>query len=64
MNYKPNAKEVSENIKQKLARHFGTTPADATSEQLYKACAMTIKDIFRYCFRFNWKKPRSMMRVF
>ncbi len=45
MNYKPNAQEVSENIRHKLARYFGTTPADATNEQLYKACAMTVKDI-------------------
>ncbi len=45
MQYNPSVNEVGENIKQKLARYFGTTPEEATKEQIYKACAMTIKDI-------------------
>jgi len=45
MNYKPNAREVGESIKQKLARYFGTAPDEATKDQLYKACAMAVKDI-------------------
>ncbi len=45
MHYNPSVKEVGENIKQKLARHFGATPDEATKEQLYKACALSVKDI-------------------
>ena len=45
MNYKPNANEVKRSIKEKLSRHFGCNPAEATKEQLYKAAAITVKDI-------------------
>ena len=45
MNYTPNAKEVKKNIEEKLSRHFGTTAKEATREQLYKASALTVKDI-------------------
>lgn len=45
MNYKPTVKEISENLEGKLARYFGCSSADATREQMYKAAAMTIKDI-------------------
>ncbi|MDY5860563.1 MAG: glycogen/starch/alpha-glucan phosphorylase [Eubacteriales bacterium] len=45
MNYNPKPREVKENIEQKLLRLFGTTPADATNEQVYKAVANTVKDI-------------------
>lgn len=45
MNYKPTVKEISENLEGKLARYFGCSSADATREQMYKATAMTIKDI-------------------
>ena len=45
MNYHPTASEVQENIKIKLARQFGCTPQEASTEQLYKAVALTIKDI-------------------
>ena len=38
-------KQVKENIEAKLARYFGCTPAEATREQMYKAVAMTVKDI-------------------
>ena len=45
VNYNPKPREVKENIEQKLLRLFGTTPADATNEQVYKAVANTVKDI-------------------
>ena len=45
MNYKPNTKEVKKRLEEKLSRHFGATPKDATREQLYKAAALTVKDI-------------------
>ncbi len=38
-------KAVAEQLETKLARYFGCTPKDATPEQMYKATAMTIKDI-------------------
>ena len=41
----PNKSEVRENIEAKLARYFGCTPKDASNDQMYKAVAMTIKDI-------------------
>ncbi len=37
--------DVKENIEAKLARYFGCTPKDASRDQMYKAVAMTIKDI-------------------
>ena len=45
MNYTPNAKEVKKNIEEKLSRHFGANATEATREQLYKAAALTVKDI-------------------
>ncbi|MDD6094535.1 MAG: glycogen/starch/alpha-glucan phosphorylase, partial [Clostridia bacterium] len=45
MNQNPNAREVRESIKSKLSRYFGATPEEATKEQLYRACAMTVRDI-------------------
>ncbi len=45
MNYTPNTTEVKRNIEEKLARHFGCVPSEATKEQLYKAAALTVKDI-------------------
>ncbi len=42
---KMNKKEVSELVKSKLARYFGCSPKEANSEQLYKAVALTVKDI-------------------
>ena len=41
----PQKNEVKENIEAKLARYFGCTAKDASTEQMYKAVAMTIKDI-------------------
>ena len=45
MNYQPTVNEITENLQGKLARYFGCTPAEATREQMYKAAAMTVKDI-------------------
>ncbi len=36
---------VKQNILTKLSRYFGVSYAEATKEQMYKACAMTVKDI-------------------
>ncbi len=36
---------VKQNIVTKLSRHFGVSPKEATREQMYKACAITVKDI-------------------
>ena len=45
MNYNPSAKEVRAGIEEKLSRHFGCTPAEASRDQMYKAAAMTVKEI-------------------
>lgn len=45
MNYSPSTAEVKANIESKLSRYFGASPEEATKEQLYKACAMTVRDI-------------------
>ena len=37
--------EVKQNLESKLSRYFGVSPVEATAEQMYKACAMTIRDI-------------------
>ena len=37
--------EVRQNLESKLSRYFGVSPVEATAEQMYKACAMTIRDI-------------------
>lgn len=45
MKYIPSAAEVSANIASKLSRYFGTNPEEATKEQMYKAAALTVRDI-------------------
>ena len=45
MTLTPNKAEVRENIEAKLARYFGCTPKEASKDQMYKAVAMTLKDI-------------------
>ena len=45
MNYNPSAKEVRKGIEEKLSRHFGCTYNEATRDQMYKAAAMTVKEI-------------------
>ena len=44
-NVKPTAAQIKENLDIKLARFFGCTAAEASKEQIYKATAMTIRDI-------------------
>ncbi len=44
-NLKPNASEIRENLEIKLSRYFGCTSAEASKEQIYKATAMTVRDI-------------------
>ncbi|MBR2722631.1 MAG: glycogen/starch/alpha-glucan phosphorylase [Clostridia bacterium] len=45
MNYHPNSAEVLEQIEGVLQRHFGCTPQEASKEQMYKATAITVKNI-------------------
>ena len=45
MNYNPKTDEVKASIVSKLSRYFGCSPEEASKEQLYKATAMTVRDI-------------------
>ena len=45
MNYQPNVNEITENLEGTLARYFGCTSKEATREQMYKAAAITVKNI-------------------
>lgn len=45
MNYTSEKTEVKEIIESKLARYFGASPAEATKEQVYKAVALSVKDL-------------------
>ena len=54
-NLNPTAAEIKENLEIKLSRFFGCTSAEATKEQLYKATAMTVRDILTEK-RGNFKK--------
>ncbi len=45
MNSNLNSTQIKENIEVKLARYFGCTPAEASKEQMYKAVAITVRDI-------------------
>ena len=45
INVKPNAAQIKEALDTKLARYFGCTAAEASKDQMYKATAMTIRDI-------------------
>ena len=42
---KPTVNQIKENIEAKLSRQFGCTAAEASRDQMYKAAALTIKDI-------------------
>ncbi len=44
-NLKPTASEIRENLEIKLSRYFGCTSAEASKDQIYKATAMTVRDI-------------------
>ena len=54
-NLKPTAAEIKENLEIKLSRFFGCTSAEASKDQLYKATAMTVRDILTEK-RGNFKK--------
>jgi glycogen/starch/alpha-glucan phosphorylases len=43
-NYEENKEMIKEGILQKLRHHFGKTLEDATKPQVYKACAMMVRD--------------------
>ncbi len=45
MNYNPSSAEVKEQLEGVLQRHFGCSPAEASREQMYKATAITVKNI-------------------
>ncbi|MBQ9784385.1 MAG: glycogen/starch/alpha-glucan phosphorylase [Clostridia bacterium] len=45
MNYNPNSAQVKEMLEGVLQRHFGCTAAEASRDQMYKAAAITVKNI-------------------
>ena len=45
IDYRPTAAKIRDDLTVKLSRYFGCTPAEATTEQMYKATAMTVRDI-------------------
>ncbi len=45
MNYNPNSTEVQEQLEGVLQRHFGCTAQEASRDQMYKAAAITVKNI-------------------
>ena len=45
LNIHPDRAAIKDNIEAKLARQFGVTAEEATREQLYKATAITVKEI-------------------
>ncbi|MCM1441125.1 MAG: glycogen/starch/alpha-glucan phosphorylase [Roseburia sp.] len=45
MNYNPNSAEVREQIEGVLQRHFGCTASEASREQMYKATAITVRNL-------------------
>ncbi len=60
-------KDAVEQIKSKLARYYGVTPEEATSEQLYKAVVMIVKDILlekRKSYHYTLKESENGKRVY
>ena len=45
MNYQPNSTEVKQLLEGVLQRHFGCSAKEASREQMYKAAAITVKNI-------------------
>ena len=45
MNYTPNSTEVKQLIEGVLQRHFGCSAKEASRDQMYKATAITVKNI-------------------
>ena len=55
-------KEATEQIRSKLSRYYGVTPAEATSEQLYKAVVMIVKDMLlekRKSYHYTLKEQKG-----
>jgi starch phosphorylase len=44
MVYKLSKQQIKENILGKLKRHFGKMLSEATSDEIYRACALTLRD--------------------
>jgi len=60
-------KEALEQIKSKLSRYYGVTPEEASSEQLYKAVVMIVKDILlekRKSYHYTLKNSKEGKRVY
>ena len=54
--------QIKDALTSKLARYFGTTPEDASDEQIYKSVVLTVKDILterRSAFKLDTKKQRG-----
>ena len=45
MNYQPNSAEVRSELEGVLQRHFGCTASEASREQMYKAAAITVRNL-------------------
>ena len=45
MNYQPNSAEVKSELEGVLQRHFGCSAAEASREQMYKAAAITVRNL-------------------
>ncbi len=45
MNFNQSKTEVRDNLEAKLSRYFGCSPKEASVEQMYKAAALTVRDI-------------------
>ena len=57
-----NAKVLTEMIEKKLSHNFGVTPAQASDELFYKACALVLRDIMgerRIKFKEETKKQQA-----
>ena len=45
MKQNPSTEEIKKNLEEKLSRYFGCTAAEASRDQMYKATAMTVRDL-------------------
>ena len=62
MNATFNKAQIRDALTSKLARYFGTTPEEASAEQVYKSVVLTVKDILtqkRSDFKLDTKKQRG-----
>ena len=63
MNLNPKVKDIKEELETRLSRSMGISAKEATVEQMYKAAAMTVRDMLvekRIKFR---NEVRSMQKV-